>query len=111
MRLYGSLFFGAVAKVEHAADDLPTGTRAVVLEMHQLVSMDTTGLDALHQLHRTLARQGVALVLCALNEQPAGLVERSGFGASLGAGHRVQTLGEAFALARQQARSQANCAR
>ena len=86
-RLYGALFFGAVAKVEAVGEALPPGTRAVVLEMHRLVSMDTSGLDALQQLHRTLARQGVRLLLCDLNEQPLDLVRRSGFDALLGNGH------------------------
>ena len=83
-RLYGSLFFGAVAKVEAVAESLPPGTRAVVLEMHRLVSMDTSGLDALEQLHRTLQRQGVLLLLCDLNQQPLNLIQRTGFDAVLG---------------------------
>ncbi|MEO8281538.1 MAG: SulP family inorganic anion transporter [Ideonella sp.] len=84
LRFYGALFFGAVAKAEEVAERLPEGTRVLVLEMHRLVLMDTSGLDALEQLHRTLARQGVRLLLCDLNEQPLGLVRRSGFADSLG---------------------------
>ncbi len=83
-RLYGSLFFGAVAKLEGLADRAPEGTRAVVLEMHRLVSMDTSGLDALEQLHRALERQGVRLLLCDVNAQPRSLMQRSGFLALLG---------------------------
>ncbi|MET0348343.1 MAG: SulP family inorganic anion transporter [Rhizobacter sp.] len=83
-QLFGALFFGAVAKVEAVGETVPPGTRAVVLEMHRLVLMDTSGLDALQQLHRALARQEIALVLCDLNEQPLDLVRRSGFGALLG---------------------------
>ncbi len=83
-RLYGTLFFGAVAKLEAVADGLPAGTRAVVLEMHRLVSMDTSGLDALEQLHRALQRQGVRLLLCDVNDQPRGLMRRAGFEAVLG---------------------------
>jgi len=83
-RLYGALFFGAVAKMEAVAESLPPGTRSVVLEMHRLVLMDTSGLDALEQLQRALARQGVRLLLCDLNEQPRGLIQRSGFDAELG---------------------------
>ena len=83
-RLYGSLFFGAVAKLEAVADGLTPDTRAVVLEMHRLVSMDTSGLDALEQLHRTLHRQGVRLLVCDVNAQPRGLMKRAGFEALLG---------------------------
>jgi SulP family sulfate permease len=84
LRLYGALFFGAVAKVEAVAEQLPAGTHTLVMEMNRLVLMDASGLDALEQLHRLLARQQIRLLLCELNEQPRGLVERSGFVEALG---------------------------
>jgi SulP family sulfate permease len=77
-RLYGSLFFGAVGKVEDLADRLPVDTKVVVLEASRLISMDTSGLDALVQLRRTLSRRQVQLWLCGLNEQPLSLIRRSG---------------------------------
>ncbi len=98
-RLYGSLFFGAVAKVEAVADELPPDTRAVVLEMHRLVSIDTSGLDALEQLHRTLKRQGVLLVLCDLNPQVLDMIRRAEFDAVLGSENIVSDLPAALARA------------
>jgi SulP family sulfate permease len=83
-RLYGTLFFGAVGKLESLADELPESKRALVLEMHQLVSIDNSGMDALLQLHRVLARRSTRLVLCAPNEQPLALLRQSGFDAVLG---------------------------
>ncbi|WP_286743841.1 SulP family inorganic anion transporter [Aquabacterium sp. UBA2148] len=77
-RLYGSLFFGAVGKVEDLPEQLPPATRVVVLETSRLISMDTSGLDALVQLQRTLARKQIRLMLCGLNEQPLSLMHRSG---------------------------------
>ena len=77
-RLYGSLFFGAVGKVEDLPEQLPASVKVVVLETSRLISMDTSGLDALVQLQRTLARKQVRLVLCGLNEQPLSLMRRSG---------------------------------
>ena len=94
--LFGSLFFGAVTKIEDLADQVSTGTRAVVLEMHRLISIDTSGLDALQQLHRNLRRQGIALVLANVNEQPLSLIRRSGFEAILGADAIVPTVLEAL---------------
>ncbi len=82
--LFGSLFFGAVGKIEALPAQLPEGTRAVVLEMHRLISMDTSGLEALEQLHRVLKRQDIGLVLANVNEQPLSLVRRSGFEAVIG---------------------------
>jgi SulP family sulfate permease len=83
--LFGALFFGAVGQLENLPARVAPGTRAVVLEMHRLISMDTSGLDAMRQVHRMLQRRGVALVLANVNEQPLSLIRRSGFEAMLGA--------------------------
>jgi SulP family sulfate permease len=85
-----------VGKVEALPAQLPGGTRAVVLEMHRLISMDTSGLDALDQLHRTLAKRGIALVLANVNEQPLSLMRRSGFIDKIGEDAIVPTVGAAF---------------
>jgi SulP family sulfate permease len=68
----------------------------VVLEMHRLISLDTSGIDALEQLHRTLQRRDIALVLAEVNEQPLSLIRRSGFEAHLGARNIVPTIEAAF---------------
>jgi len=82
--LYGALFFGAVAQVEDLPQRIAPQTRLVVLDMHRLISMDTSGLEALKQLHRSLQRQGVTLTLVDVNEQPLSLIRRSGFEQALG---------------------------
>jgi SulP family sulfate permease len=94
--LYGSLFFGAVGKVESLPARVPESTRTVVLEMHRLVLLDTSGLEALHQLHRTLHKRGTALVLAHVNEQPMSLLRRSGFEAEIGPENIVPTVSAAF---------------
>ena len=79
-RLYGALFFGAVAKLDplqRAADAAATGL-VMRLDARQLISLDTTGLDALEQLQRSLNKRAGRLVLCGLNAQPRSLLERSG---------------------------------
>jgi SulP family sulfate permease len=96
-RLYGALFFGAVAKLEAVPARLPAGTRVLVLEAQRLISIDASGVDALTQLYRTLQRQGVALQLCELNEQPRSLLQRSGFSALIGEERIAPTLAEALA--------------
>lgn len=99
VRLYGTLFFGAVGKIESIAQQLPPGTHAVVLEMHQLVSIDNSGLDALKQLHQTLARQRIRLILCDINEQPHEMLRRAGFDAELGIDNIATHLGGALSRA------------
>jgi sulfate permease, SulP family len=94
--LYGALFFGAVGKIEGLAEQLPASTRLLVLEMHRLIWMDTSGLDALEQLHRQLHRQGIELRLAAAHAQPLSLLERSGFATRLGPNGLATTLADAF---------------
>lgn len=96
VEVFGSLFFGAVGKLEALPAQVPEGTRALVLEMHRLISLDTSGLDALEQLHKALDKRGIALVLANVNEQPLSLIRRGGFEAAIGPENIVPTLEEAF---------------
>jgi sulfate permease, SulP family len=79
--LYGSLFFGATAKIDpivQAVESLPPGSD-VVLDAVHLVHLDTSGLDTLRQLHKViLLRQGT-LAIENLHEQPREVIERAGF--------------------------------
>jgi len=86
---------------------VPAGTRAVVLEMHRLVLIDTSGLDALMQLQRVLKRQGVLLLLCDLNEQPLDMIRRTEFDALLGSENLLDDLPAALARAQAHAHAMA----
>jgi len=98
--LYGSLFFGAVGGIEKLEALVAPGTRALVLEMHRLILIDTSGIDALQQLHRGLQRRAIALVLANVNEQPLSLIRRSGLETVIGAEHIVPSLNEVGAATR-----------
>lgn len=91
-----------MGKIEALPGQLPTDTHCLVLAMHRLISIDTSGIDAMQPLHRTLQRQGVALVLVLVlanvSPQPMGLIRRSGVEAELGAEHVAPTV-EAAVLA------------
>jgi sulfate permease, SulP family len=80
-QLYGSLFFGAVAKIDPivtAVESSPAGVQ-VSLDASRLISLDTTGLDALEQLLKAIEKRGGRLEITDLNPQPRSLIERSGF--------------------------------
>ena len=64
---------------------LALGKQNAVSGTIQSVSLDTTGLDLLQTLERTLGKRGGVLILSGLNTQPASLIERSGFAQTLGA--------------------------
>jgi SulP family sulfate permease len=83
-RLYGALFFAATAKLEALPEALPPGTSTLVLDGQQLVSIDASGLDALENMHRALARANVRLVLVGLNEQPREAIRKWGLDTILG---------------------------
>jgi SulP family sulfate permease len=80
-QLYGSLFFGAVAKIDPIVTrvEQASGPLTVVLDATRLISLDTSGLDALESLHKAIAKRGGLLEFIGLNEQPRSLMERSGF--------------------------------
>ena len=98
-RVFGSLFFGAVSKIETLIDPKRAQPRVLILELSQLVNLDSTGLDALQTLHRTLSKRGNHLVLAGLTQQPGSLVTRSGFAGDLGEANVTHDLSTALARA------------
>ena len=80
-QLYGSLFFGAVAKIDPILNIVESAPQGLVirLDVQSLQSLDTSGLDVLEQLHKAIVLRGGRLVLAGLNAQPKAVMERSGF--------------------------------
>ncbi len=78
-QLYGSLFFGAVNKLEELLDPLAGHPEIVILDMTRLVQLDTTGLEGLENLLLKLKKRNCRLIVCGLNSQPGSLLRRSGF--------------------------------
>lgn len=103
-RLYGSLFFGAVSKLEAITDPSryvdAQAPRVIVFDLALLISLDTTGVDALDTLRRQLARQGGTLILAGPHEQPSSMLARSGFVQRLGAENVVSDMPAALSRAR-----------
>ena len=100
-KVFGSLFFGSVGKLEPLLDPQGTPARILILEMHQVISVDNTGLETLHSLQRALARRDGQLILCGLNQHPAEQVKRSGFVEVLGEANVLPHLGGALYRAHQ----------
>ena len=84
VRIFGSLFFGSVTKLETLLDPLGTLPDVLILEMHQTINMDNTALDALESLRKLITRRGGIMMIAGANEQPLMLMKRSGFVARLG---------------------------
>ena len=102
---FGSIFFGSISKLEAITATPQPLPDVVVLDLHRVINMDTTGLDALQSLHRHILEHGDRLVLCAANRQPLSLMKRAGFLEELGDGNLFESLDEAYAALRGVSRS------
>ena len=75
-RLYGALFFGAVKLIEDMQEHLPE--QDLVLDLKNLIYVDSSGSDVLLALARACQKKNVRLVLCGLTHQPLDIAQRSG---------------------------------
>ncbi len=75
--IFGSLFFGAVDKLEVLLNPDQIPPKILILELHQLINIDTTGLDGLQSLLRHLEHHQSQLLLCNANPQPLDLMNEA----------------------------------
>jgi len=96
-KLHGALFFGAVRLIEAMEDDLPS--HALVLDLKNLIYMDSSGADAMLALARLCTAKDVHLVLCGLDHQPMDMARRCGLVNLLGSGSLAPDLATGLAQA------------
>jgi len=75
-RLYGALFFGAVRLVEAIEDQ--QHKPVLVLDLKNLIYVDSSGADALMNLVHACRKKQVQLIVCGLMHQPLDIARRSG---------------------------------
>jgi SulP family sulfate permease len=81
VHVYGSLFFGAVGKLDALGDwarQCPPGSE-VHINTQRMIALDTTGLDNLKDIANTLHKNSATLHMHLLQAQPLSLLQRSGF--------------------------------
>lgn len=78
-KIYGSLFFAVVGKIENLILNTEKSTKVLILDLHQTISIDTTALECLEELNADLQRAGHTVLFCGLNQQALSLFKRSGF--------------------------------
>lgn len=83
-RITGSLFFGAISKFEALAGLTQSPPKVLVLDLTNLIHLDSTGLDAISSLTRDLMREGTEICVVGLSGQPLDLAKRAGFLKELG---------------------------
>lgn len=101
--IYGSLFFGAINKIEDLFNPLDPNRnipKVIVLEMYQLISIDSSGIDALRGLYKSLKKCDGHLLICAANSQPYSLMARTGLIDEVGEKNYFDSLNLAFERAK-----------
>ena len=96
-RLYGAIFFGAVKLMQDIEGRLPMHT--LVLDLKNIINMDSSGVDGLMQLVRARHKNDVRLVVCGLMHQPLDIARRSGLLAQLEPTHLRPDLASGLACA------------
>jgi SulP family sulfate permease len=96
-RLYGALFFGAVKLIEDMQEHLPE--QVLVLDLKNLIYVDSSGSDVLLALARACQKKNVRLVLCGLAHQPLDIAQRSGLLQLLSGADLAADLPQGLALA------------
>jgi SulP family sulfate permease len=99
--LYGTLFFGAVAKFKDAVRLIERRPRVMILRMRDVVVVDASGLRALEDLLSQTRRDGTHLLLSGVHAQPLIAIERSGLLAKIGADNALPDLATALSRARE----------
>lgn len=75
-RIYGALFFGATKLLEELEDHLPQ--HVLVLDLKNVIYVDSTGAEAIERLVSTCGDRGVRLIVSGLMNQPLDIARRTG---------------------------------
>jgi SulP family sulfate permease len=98
-RFYGALFFGAVKLVEAIEAHLPQ--QVLLIDLKNLIYIDSSGADALLALTRSCRNKGVRLIVCGLSHQPLDMARRSGLLATVPEAQRCDDLPSGLRLAKE----------
>jgi SulP family sulfate permease len=75
-RLYGALFFGGIRILDTIENQLPNN--ALVLDMKNVIYIDSSGIDAIADLHKQCTSSGITMIVCGLSHQPLETLKQSG---------------------------------
>lgn len=78
-RLYGSLFFGTVHRLEELTAPGRVTPTIMILSITNLLNLDTSGVEALENLFESLRKRHCRLLIAGANGQPLALLKRAQF--------------------------------
>lgn len=82
-RVEGALFFGAADSLEHIITEA-SDARVVILQLHRLVLLDTSGLLALSTLNERLQQQDRTLILCGAGNEITAMIRHAPLATEMG---------------------------
>jgi SulP family sulfate permease len=77
--IQGSFFFGAADKFRTALEGHRRMPKTLILEMHDVLSLDATGLKAIEELSKGCRKRGGRLMLTGVHAQPMAALVHSGW--------------------------------
>jgi SulP family sulfate permease len=96
-RFEGPLFFAAAEKLEAALRSFGGKPRIIVLRMRHVPMMDATGLKALEVAWEKMHRDGVHVLITAIQPQPMKVLYESGFADRIGIENFCANIDDALA--------------
>lgn len=100
-RLYGSLFFGTVHRLEELTKQGRQIPKIMILSITNLLNLDTSGLESLGNLSTLLRNKQSRLLIAGANGQPLSLMERSQFIQDIGEENFFENTAKALDFASQ----------
>jgi SulP family sulfate permease len=100
-RFEGPLFFAAVEKLEYALRSHGGKPRAVVFRMRHVPAVDSSALHSLEVALEKMQRDGVQVLLTAVQPQPMRVLYRSGLAERIGLDNFCANIDEALERARK----------
>ncbi|MFY9261424.1 MAG: sulfate permease [Gallionella sp.] len=100
-RVFGALFFGAADKLEAILAKTHSEPDVLILKMHEVISMDSSALRTLQNMHNKLRKRDKYLILCGPHTQPYFLMQQAGFFNEIGKDNVKANMDDALQRARE----------
>jgi len=95
----GPFFFGAAYKLREVLDQIGKPPKTLVLNLTNVMAMDSTGMHSLEELRKRCVRDGTRLILVGVHAQPLTAMTRARLLEEFGDSNLVGTVDEALRLA------------
>lgn len=99
--VYGTFFFGAVAKFKDSLAQVERSPKVLILRLREVLAIDASGLRVIEEMAEKYAAPGGALILSGVHAQPLYAMEKAGLIGKVGDANVVGSLSEALRRARE----------